>query len=99
MNNKCPYCGSFRNVCMSQVSFEYLCLACEKLFFKSEQQKQTVFDRITVSPEVLAVEFVGMMYDRLSGEDRYYSMLTDEFYNNYDEAVAVTATRLKEFEK
>jgi hypothetical protein len=56
----------------------------------------TVFDRITASPEVLAVEFVGMMYDRVSGEDRYYSMFTGEFYNSYAEAIAATVAKLKE---
>ena len=96
MSNQCPYCGSFRNVCVSPVSFRYVCLACEKFFCKGEQPKQTIFSRITQSPEVLAVEFVGMMYDRVSGEDRYYSMLTGEFYNSYEEALAATVTKLKE---
>lgn len=40
-----------------------------------------------------------MMYDRVSGEDRYYSMLTGEFYNNYDEAIAATMAKLKEVKK
>lgn len=53
----------------------------------------------TASSEVLAEEFVGMMYDRVSGEDRYYSMLTGEFYNNYDEAIAATMAKLKEVKK
>ena len=40
-----------------------------------------------------------MMYDRVSGEDRYYSMLTGEFYNNYDEAIVATMAKLKEVKK
>lgn len=63
---------------------------CDKL------KPPTVFDRITRSPEALAVEFVEMMYDRVYGEDRYYSTLTGEFYNNYEEAVASTIEELKE---
>ena len=58
--------------------------------------KQTLFDQIIESPETLAEEFVGMMYDRVSGEDRYYSMLTDEFYNDYAEAFSATVEKLKE---
>jgi hypothetical protein len=57
---------------------------------------QTVFDRITKSIDTLAVEFVGMMYDRVSGEDRYYSMLTGDFYNSYNEAIAATVAKQKE---
>jgi hypothetical protein len=63
---------------------------------KRAKSKQTLFDRITASPEALAVEFVGMMYDRVSGEDRYYSMLTGDFYNSYEEAIAATVEKLKE---
>lgn len=40
-----------------------------------------------------------MMYDRVSCEDRYYSMLTGEFHNSYEEAIAATVARLKEVEK
>ena len=65
-------------------------------FTQIQKPPKTVFDRITSSPEVLAPEFVGMMYDRVSGEDRYYSMLTGEFYNSYEEAIAATLKKLKE---
>ena len=77
----------------------YRCKTCGQRGDKDSFTQQTVFDRITASPEVLAVEFVGMMYDRVSGEDRYYSMLTGEFYSNYAEAIAATVARLKEGEK
>lgn len=60
------------------------------------KHKQSLFDRITKSIDTLAVEFVGMMYDRVSGEDRYYSMLTGDFYNTYEEAIAATVAKLKE---
>lgn len=56
----------------------------------------TLFDSITASPEVLAVEFVGMSFDRVSQEYRYYSMLTGEFYDSESEAIAATVTKLQE---
>jgi hypothetical protein len=59
---------------------------------------ETLFDRITASPEVLAEEFVEMMYDRVAGDYRYYSMLTGEFYNSREEAIAATIEKLKEVE-
>jgi hypothetical protein len=45
---------------------------------------------------VLAEEFVEMMYDRVAGDYRYYSMLTGEFYNSREEAIAATVAKLKE---
>ena len=59
---------------------------------------KTVFDHITESLEVLASEFVEMMYDRVEGDYRYYSMLTGEFYNSREEAVTATVEKLKEVE-
>lgn len=56
----------------------------------------TVFHSITSSPEVLAPEFVEMMYDRVAGDYRYYSILTGEFYNSREEAIAATVAKLKE---
>lgn len=60
-----------------------------------ERDKQTVFDQITQSIETLAEEFVDTLYDRVACEYRYYSMLTAEFYNSRDEAVAATIKELK----
>jgi hypothetical protein len=60
------------------------------------RKRPTLFDRITASPEVLAEEFVEMMYDRVAGDYRYYSMLTGEFYNSREEAIAATVAKLKE---
>lgn len=91
----CPKCGN------SDVSWirddadcaQYICFECKQSFC---YPPKTVFARITASPEVLAPEFVEMMYDRVACEDRYYSMLTGEFYNSYEEAIAATLARLKE---
>lgn len=96
MSNQCPYCGSLRNVCVSPVSLKYVCLACEKFFNKGEQPEQTVFARITASPEVLAEEFVEMMYHRTFCGYHYYSMLTGDWYTTREEAIAVTVAKLKE---
>jgi hypothetical protein len=76
----------------------YHCGMCEKNFTDEEVLNDDLFHRITASPEVLAPEFVGMMYDRVSGDYRYYSMLTGEFYNNREEAIAAMVARLKEVE-
>jgi hypothetical protein len=58
----------------------------------------TVFDRITQSEDTLAEEFVDMMYDRVAGEYRYYSMLTGDFYNSRADAITATVDRLKGLE-
>lgn len=93
MIKECPFCGSIRIV-ETLKGDTSICLACES--FLNDKSKPTLFDRITKSIDTLAVEFVGMMYDRVSGEYRYYSMLTGEFYNSYEEAHAATVARLKE---
>lgn len=103
MKNKtcgeCRHCKDSKSMGMCEK--QKLCLCPEELpaCSKFEPKQQTVFNRIMASPEVLAVEFVGMMYDRVSGEYRYYSMLTGEFYSSYEEAIAATVARLKEVEK
>lgn len=62
-----------------------------------EEKKQTLFDRLKQSPEVLAPEFIGIVFDhRYTSRDRFYSMLTKEFYNSEEEATAATVVRLKE---
>lgn len=67
--------------------------------FKDAAKKKTLFQEITASPEVLAEEFVEMMYDRVAGDYRYYSMLTGEFYNSREEAHAATVEKLNEVTK
>ena len=75
------------------------CNSCGKISNTSDFVELTVFDRIAASPEVLAEEFVGMMYDRVSGEYKYYSMFTGEFYNSYEDAISETLEKLNEVEK
>lgn len=99
MSKKCPNCGRGIGVYQDYVggtSF-FRCDICGHTGCDFEDA--TLFDRITRSPEVLAPEFVEMMYDRVAGDYRYYSMLTGEFYNSRDEAIAATVNKLKEVEK
>lgn len=64
-----------------------------------DDDNPSLFYQITRSPEVLAEEFVEMMYDRVAGDYRYYSMLTGEFYNSREEAIAATVAKLNKVEK
>ena len=82
---KCPKCRS-----------EYLGVRTDNYCLSCGWNNYTVFHEITASPEVLAEEFVEMMYDRVAGDYRYYSMLTGEFYNSREEAIAATVAKLME---
>ena len=93
----CEYCRYFRDGCRCRAMdrritasnwFEYGCPHFEK-------RQQTIFDHITQSVEVLAEEFVDALYDRVTGEYHYYSMLTAEFYDSRKEALAATVAELK----
>ena len=94
MSKKCIWCGCEVNPGLAGKG--YYCPHCDEDLTEDGVNDMTVFDRITQSEETLAVEFVGMMYDRVSGNDRYYSMLTGEFYNDYAEALEATVAKLKE---
>jgi hypothetical protein len=95
----CPKCG---NTDISWVRddadfAQYICLECKQVFC---YPPKTLFARITASPEVLAPEFVGLIFDhRFTSKYRYYSMLTREFYDSEEAAIAATVERLKEVEK
>lgn len=92
MCSECKMCDGDRCNYFDNDSDRESTIAC--ILF--EPKHSTIFDRITSSPEVLAEEFVEMMYDRVAGDYRYYSVLTGEFYNNRDEAIAATVAKLKE---
>lgn len=92
MCNECKRCEGDLCTYFDNYSDRESTIAC--ILF--EPKKPTLFDRITASPEVLAGEFVEMMYDRVAGDYRYYSMLTGEFYNSREEAISVTVAKLKE---
>jgi hypothetical protein len=62
-----------------------------------EKKKQSLFDRITSSPEVLAPCFVEKQPDQWDDDDyAYYSYLTKEWYATEDKAIAATVAKLKE---
>ena len=52
--------------------------------------KQTLFDRITQSPETLAKEFVAFDHGQ------YYSWFLGRYFNTYPEAFSATVEKLKE---
>ena len=83
---------------MCPISDEHFAEMCGG-FTQIQKPPKTLFATITASPEVLAEEFVEMMYDRVAGDYRYYSMLTGEFYNSRAEAIAATVAKLKEQSK
>lgn len=88
MSSKCPYCGSIRTVCVKPMTLTYVCLACEKFFCKDKQPKQTVFERITVSPEALAPNLVFW-------EGGWTSRFIQFTSTNREEAIAATVAKLK----
>ena len=93
----CPKCGNPNTHVERRPDGFCYCPDCQHRWKIGESQpKPTIFDRITASPEVLAPEFVEMMYDRVAGDYRYYSMLTGDFYNSREKAIAATVAKLKE---
>ena len=57
------------------------------------EQKSTLFDRITQSPETLANEFVSFDHGL------YYSWFLGQYFNTYTDAIAATVEKLKEVEE
>lgn len=100
MSKKCPKCGNIDCTIpkMEHHGEQWLsCLICGQTSRESRFNHVTIFDRITASPEALAPEFVGLIFDhRFTSKYRYYSTLTREFYNSREEALAATEARLKE---
>ena len=65
-------------------------------------QVQTVFDRITASPEVLAEKLVYKTICVAVNRVTYScwkSTITDESYRTKEDAIAATVAKLKEMEK
>lgn len=69
---------------------------------KAEQMSQTVFSRITASPEVLAENMVYCEDIRIIGygnnewKQYWSSPLADALYPDKEEAIAATVAKLKE---
>lgn len=94
----CPVCGSKNILTERRPDGFHACLDCLHHWkIGTSQPKQTLFDRITRSPEVLADEFIGVMFDhRFTSKYRFYSMLTGDWYDIYEEAIAATVAKLRE---
>ena len=93
MIKRCPFCGSARII---EAPSEDFCLSCESFSNTiNDRNSQTVFDRITASPEVLAEKLVYIWVS--SWEDEFYcSTVCDGLFETKDEAIAATLERLKE---
>lgn len=83
------YCSMRREIIPSDVRV----LNCEMFELKVIP---TLFDRITVSPEILARSLCGNV--RVGCFSGYYSMLTGNYYPDMEKAVASTLEKLKEVE-
>lgn len=105
MSKLCPYCkskkvGSFNDEVMC-------CMACHRLFGKSQLVDSTIFDCITASPEVLAKSSVYCLSSDLCRSDEgkfivksnWKSPFIDRCYDTEAKAIAATLVRLKEVEK
>ena len=71
----------------------YRCKTCGQRGDKDKFTQQSVFDRITASPEVLAVELVTLDCD---GWWAYVGIGKRKTYPTREEAIAATVARLKE---
>lgn len=104
MKFSCPNCDSEKIAIEKRPGGWFHCQDCHyswqpypvKFGFNALPCKQTVFDRITASPEVLAPKFVYCKKTLTDG-DIWYSLLLGEIgYSAEPEAIAATVARLKE---
>jgi hypothetical protein len=65
----------------------------------AKNAKQTVFDRITASPEVLAEKLVYRIAIISGWKAMYSSVLINKCYHTKAKAIAATVEKLKEVEK
>lgn len=91
-NRICGRCKSSVVVPWNNVKDFYKCMNCSAIGYAEKFPEKTVFDRITLSPEVLAEEFVESTMDGTM----FYSILTKGDYCTKESAIAATVARLKE---
>lgn len=93
-NNLCKKCFFYGEpLCSYQYNTNRDVDICK--YFK--EIPQTVFERITVSPEVLAPFLV--FHNRIyKGRTKYHSAVVGGEFDSYEEAIAATVARLKEVE-
>ena len=93
---KCPKCGSNNILTERRPDGFHCCLECQHRWKIGESQpKQSVFARITASPDVLAPYLVFFS----ARDNGWCSMLTIGSYDTYKEAIAATVAKLNEVEK
>ncbi len=89
-NDKTWGCSAWKQITRPQIA------ACE--LFRGETE--TLFDRIIVSPEVLAPKLVySVLAEDICTSKKtryYYSTITGQRYDEESEAIAATVARLKE---
>lgn len=93
MSKKCPDCGSLN---VEEVfDNESYCKDCHLHCATVDLEDASVFDQITVSPEVLAKLLV--FHNRIyKGHTKYHSAVVGGEFDSYAEAYAATVARLKE---
>ena len=101
INRICGKCKSHKVVDLGSYagSSFYKCEDCEQVGMRDKFPEMTLFDKITVSTEVLAkklvYQFIG--YDSNGLFNGYWkSTITDEDYTTKEEAITATVERLKE---
>lgn len=111
-NLVCPVCGSSNIQTERRPDGFHHCMDCRYSWeIGAKQLKQTVFDRISASPEVLAEKLVYIEGLKMTSKSKYYdgwttheiipqdiwkSTITHESYKTKSEAIAATVAKLKE---
>ena len=102
MSKKCPRCES-KDIHITEypapTDSMATCYGCGYTDLADRFPEQTVFDRITASPEVLAKELITTSYDEFKDCTVYWAWLGNgrrEAYYSKPEAIAATVAKLKE---
>jgi hypothetical protein len=99
-NLVCPVCGGANIQTERRLWGWHHCKDCEYSWQNlASQQKPTLFDRITASPEVLAEKLVYSIKIISGCEIMYSSNVLDVCYNTKEKAIRATVAKLKEVEK
>ena len=94
---KCPECGSENILTERRLDGFHACLECLHRWKIGESQpKQTLFDRLTASPEVLAPLLVYSIRIVSGCHVMYSSSIIDNCYKHKNKAIAATVAKLKE---
>ena len=110
MKFSCPNCDSEKITMEKRPGGWFKCQDCQhswqpypiRFGFDVLPNKQTVFDRITVSPEVLSPRFIYYVTSFLDGKPKkiwYSTLVENQYFNTELEAKRATVKKLKEVEK